>query len=183
MILLVLLWLRSNEDLLNIGFHELLMIDLLIQPILLELEASIPSCVIDTSRSISFPATHTILSMYTFESLCLDTEIHTPSTTGTSTTQSRTALVEQHPLSSEPSRLLELGFMSSTFGSSYELQTIWTDFCSMSCATFVHARTRQFGLIASQIENQPLQIMHAQPTFQSSCFEVRETSTFRSTVR
>ena len=67
MILLVLLWLWSNEDLLNLGFHELLMIGLLIQPILLELEASIPSCVVDTSRSISFPATHTILPMYTFE--------------------------------------------------------------------------------------------------------------------
>ena len=140
MILLVLLWLWSNEDLLNLGLHELLMIGLLIQPIPLELEASIPSCVVDTSRSISFPATHTILPMYTFESLCLDTEIHTPSTTSTSTTQSRTALVEQPPLSSEPSRLLEFGFISSTFGSSYELQTIWTDFCSVSCATFVHAR-------------------------------------------
>ena len=49
MILLVLLWLWSNEDLLNLGFHELLMIGLLIQPILLEHEASIPSCVVDTS--------------------------------------------------------------------------------------------------------------------------------------
>ena len=94
MILVVLLWLWSNEDLLNLGFHELLVIDLLIQPIPLELEASIPSCVVDTSRSISFPTTHAILPMYTFESLCLDTEMHTPSTTGTSTTQSRTALVE-----------------------------------------------------------------------------------------
>ena len=91
----------------------------------------------------------------TFETLCLDTEIRTPpSTTGTSTIQSRTVLVEQPPLSFESSRLLELGFISSTFGSSYELQTIWTHFCSVSCATFVHARTRQFGLIANQIENQ-----------------------------
>ena len=149
MILLVLLWLWSNEDLLNLGFHELLMIELLIQPILLQLEASIPSCVVVSSRSISFPARHTILPMYTFESLCLDTEVRAPSTSGTSTAQSRTALVEQPPLSSEPSRLLLLGFTSSTFGSSYELQTIWTDFCSVSCATFVHARTRQFRLIAN----------------------------------
>ena len=81
MMLLVLLWLWSTEDLLNLGFHEHLMIELLIQPIPLELEASIPSCVIDTSRSISFPATHTVLPMYTFESLCMDIEIHTPSTT------------------------------------------------------------------------------------------------------
>ena len=43
MTLLVLLWLWSNEDLLNLGFHEFLMIELLIQPIPLELEASIPS--------------------------------------------------------------------------------------------------------------------------------------------
>ena len=131
--LLVLLWLWSNEDLLNLGFHEVLMIGLLIQPILLELEAGIPSFVVGTSRSISFPATHTILPMYTFESLCLDTEIHTPSTMGTSNTQSRTALVEQPPLSAEPSRLLGLAFMSSTFGSSYESQTIRTDFCCV-CA-------------------------------------------------
>ena len=64
MILLVLLWLWSNEDLLNLGFHELLMIGLLIQPILLELEASIPSCVVVTSGSISLPTAHAILSMY-----------------------------------------------------------------------------------------------------------------------
>ena len=54
MILLILLWHWSNEDLLNLSFHELLMIGLLIQTILLKLEASIPSCVVDTSWSISF---------------------------------------------------------------------------------------------------------------------------------
>ena len=32
MILLVLLWLWSNEDLLNLDFHEVLVIDLSIQP-------------------------------------------------------------------------------------------------------------------------------------------------------
>ena len=152
------------------------MIELLIQPLplKLELEASIPSCVVDISQSILLPATHTISPMYwscapifcTFESLCLDIEIRTPSTTGTSTTQSRTELVEQPPLSSESSRLLEFCIISSTFGSSYELQTIWTDFCSVSCATFVHARTRQFGLIANELKTN-LQIVHAQPTFQS----------------
>ena len=142
------------------------MIELLIQPLLLklELEASIPSCVVDISQSILLPATHTISC--TFESLCLDTEIRTPSTTGISNTQSRTELVEQPPLSSESSRLLKFCFISSTFGSSYELQTIWTDFCSVSCATFVHARTRQFGLIANQLKTN-LQIVHAQPAFQS----------------
>ena len=36
MILLVLLWLWSNEDLLSLGFHEVLVIDLSIQPLLLE---------------------------------------------------------------------------------------------------------------------------------------------------
>ena len=36
MILLVLLWLWSNEDLLSLGFHEFLVIGLLIQPLLLE---------------------------------------------------------------------------------------------------------------------------------------------------
>ena len=98
MILWVLLWLWSNEDLLSLGFLESLVIGLLIQPLLLELEVSIPLCVIEASRSISLPATHTILPMCcTFESLCLDTERRTPSTTGTSTTQSRTA-TEEEPL-------------------------------------------------------------------------------------
>ena len=64
MILLVLLWLWSNEDLLNLGFHEVLVVDLSIQPPLLEFESSISLCVIDTSRSISLPATHIILPMY-----------------------------------------------------------------------------------------------------------------------
>ena len=81
MILLVLLWFWSNEDLLSLGFHEFLVIGLLIQP-LLELEVSVPLCVIDASRSISLPATHTIFSLCcTFESLCLDTELgHSPAT-------------------------------------------------------------------------------------------------------
>ena len=132
--LLVLLWLWSNEDLLNLGFREFLMIELLIQPLPLkfELEVSIPSCFVDISQSIFLPATHTISPMYwscapifcTFESLCLDTETRTPSTTGTSITQSRTELAEQPPLHSESSRLLKVCFISSTFGSSYELQTI-----------------------------------------------------------
>ena len=111
--LLVSLWLWSNEDLLSLGFHENLMFGLSIQPSFLKLEASIPLCVVDASWSISHPAAHTILPLYwacapfkvfcTFESLCLDLEIRAPSTTRTSTTQSRTALVEQPPLSSEPS--------------------------------------------------------------------------------
>ena len=55
--ILVLLWLWSNEDLLNLGFREFLMIEL-------ELEASISSCVVDISQSILLPATHTISPMY-----------------------------------------------------------------------------------------------------------------------
>ena len=76
MMLLVLLWLWSNEDLLNLVFHEFLVIGLSIQPLLHELETSIPSCVVDISQSILLPATHTISC--NFEWLCLDTEIRTP---------------------------------------------------------------------------------------------------------
>ena len=154
MILLVLLWLWSNEDLLNLGFHELLMVELLIQPIPLELKASIPSCVVCTSRSISFPPIHTILQVLGLNR-CVWTlrYAHHQQLTHPPLNQELHLWNNLHCLLNH----LDCWNLASYHRHS-DLRTkykhFWTGFCSVSCATFVHARTRQFGLIANLIENQ-----------------------------
>ena len=117
MILLILLWHWSNEDLLNLSFHELLIVGLLIQLILLKLEASIPSCVVDTSWSVSFQL-HTRSCQCT--GLLHPSRFSAPLnrcvwTLSTHTINNKhihhsikNVLVEQPPLSSESSQLLTL---------------------------------------------------------------------------
>ena len=152
MILLILLWLWSNEDLLNLGFHELLMIGLLIQPIPLELEASIPSCGIDTSRSSHFQL-HTRSCQCTPMNRCVWTLRYTHHHIHHSI---KNCTCGTPPLSSEPSRLLELGVISSTFGSSVSFLNITSvdDFFriwALACLQVLYAQLQRASPLLSGI--------------------------------